>query len=88
MLADFLGEAIAEGILDAVSKAIRCVVGFTYLYLRYWTPQRVRQVLARQYDSKYFVAGSAVLTWLVQGLIILLLLALWIGVPLSAWLHK
>lgn len=88
MLGGFLGEALAEGLLDGLGTAIRCIVGFTYLYLRYWNTQRVQQVLAARYKNTYAVAGSAVLTTLIQALIILLLLALWIGAPLSVWLHR
>jgi hypothetical protein len=88
MLTDLLGETVSEGLLGGLGTAIRCIVGFTYLYLRYWSPQRVQQVLAARYKSKYAVAGSAVLTTLIQVLIILLLLALWIGAPLSVWLHR
>jgi hypothetical protein len=88
MLAEVLEDALGEGITTALGIVIRSIIGYTYLHLRYWSAQQVRQVLAERYSNQYSVAGSAVLTKAVQAVIILLLLALWIGVPLSAWLHR
>ena len=76
-------EGIVEGLFLTV---VFSAIGFTYLYLRYWSQVKVQQVLVREYDSSYANAGQVVVLNTIAGVGILLALAL-LCAPLANYLN-
>ena len=80
MLGDILTDLLGEAVVSAISDSFLALVGFGYLYGRYWHSSRVHAILVQQYDSRYATAGAAVTNNLMQIIGVLLLLVFWIGI--------
>ncbi|MFD2786393.1 hypothetical protein [Hymenobacter rubripertinctus] len=76
MLGEFIAEALFEGLLGSLWRGIKASIGFVFLYLCYWRPQRVRTQLAERYGNRYATAGAAAMRAVLEGVGVGLLLVL------------
>ena len=84
-------EDLFAGILGQMfANLLVAPIGFVYLWLRFCNKLRVRETLAREYESSYANAGSAVLLNTIAALLALVIgsfVILAIVVQIREWLH-
>ncbi|UOG76701.1 hypothetical protein MTX78_08870 [Hymenobacter tibetensis] len=78
VLGELLSDLLGDVIINSISDSFLALIGFVYLYGRYWQPQKVRAVLMQQHDNRHATAGAAVTHNFMQMVGVVLLLAFWI----------